>query len=76
MGPLPVEWFVGPVSALALALAGLWFVSRYAYRLLREYIDDLKAQRDEWKARSLSSDQRLERIADAFEALAKKAAPK
>jgi hypothetical protein len=76
VGPFPAEWFIGPVAALVLALAVLWIGGRIAYRILREYIDDLKVQRDEWKTRSLSSDTRLERIADAFEALAKKAAPK
>lgn len=70
--PIPVEWLVGPVAALGLAL----FVINALYRLLREYIAELKGERDAWKARSLSSDERLERLADAFETGFKKAAPK
>lgn len=69
---LPLEWLVGPVAALALALV----VIHRLYLLLREYIADLRSDRDAWKARSLASDERLERLADAFEAGFKKAAPK
>lgn len=70
--PIPIEWLVGPVAALALALV----VIGALYRLLKDYIADIRAERDAWKARSLASDDRLERLADAFEAGFKKAAPK
>lgn len=63
---------MGPVAALALALV----VIQRLYVLLREYIADLRSDRDAWKARSLASDERLERLAGAFEAGFKKAAPK
>ena len=70
--PIPIEWLVGPVAALGLAL----FVINALYRLLREYIADLIVERDAWKARSLASDERLQRLADAFESGFKKSAPK
>lgn len=74
--PIPIEWLVGPVAALALALAVIWVLGRFARALLAEYLADIKSERDTWKARSLASDDRLERLADAFEAGFKKAAPK
>ncbi len=69
---VPPEWLVGPVAALALALV----VIRALYVFLKDYIAEIRADRDAWKARSLASDDRLERLADAFEAGFKKAAPK
>lgn len=72
MGAIPIEWLVGPVAALALALV----VIGALFRFLKAYIADLTTERDAWKARSLASDERLGRLADAFEAGFRKAAPK
>ena len=74
--PFPSEWLIGPVAALALALAVIWVLGRFVKDLLAEYLADIKSERDAWKARSLASDDRLERLADAFEIGFKKAAPK
>lgn len=67
---------MGPVAALALAISVIVVLGRFVKALLAEYLADIKDQRDAWKARSLASDDRLERLADAFEAGFKKAAPK
>jgi hypothetical protein len=67
--PIPIEWLVGPVAALALALV----VIGALYRLLRDYITDLKTERDGWKARSVASDARLEKLANELAAALKKA---
>lgn len=58
---VPLEVLVGPVGAVGALLLWIW---------------DLRKERDAWRDRSLASDGRLERIADAFTALAKKPAPK
>jgi len=57
------EALLGPLGALAGAVIVVVFLSR----ILREYIDELKHERDTWRDRALSSDIRVDRLADAFE---------
>lgn len=58
VGPL-----LGPFGALIGAVTAVIFLAR----LLREYINELKSERDIWRERSLASDIRTDRLADAFE---------
>jgi hypothetical protein len=62
---LPIEWFVGPVAALAILLA----VGRELWRAHRE-----ADKREQERADAL--DARLDRIADALAEGLKKADPK
>lgn len=59
---MPTE-LLGPIGALAGALLAVAFLTR----ILREYIEELKSERNIWRDRSLASDQRTDRLADAFE---------
>lgn len=68
----PVEWLVGPVGALALAL---WVINAL-WTAHKEADARERAATLEWRDRSLATDARLDRLADAFEAGFKKAAPK
>lgn len=69
---IPTEWLVGPVAALALALVVITILWK-----AHQAADEREIKRgDEWRDRSIATDARLDRVADAFEAIAKKAAPK
>jgi hypothetical protein len=68
---MPVEQLLGPLGALAGAIAVVWFLAR----ILREYIEELKHERDIWRDRSLASDTRTDRLADAFETAIKMRPP-
>lgn len=62
---------MGPLGLTAFAITVVGVLARVA----REYIDELKAQRDTWKERSLATDARLDRIVKAFEQATKQPAP-
>lgn len=54
---------LGPLGALVGAVAVVVFLAR----ILREYIEELKSERNVWRERALASDTRTDRLADAFE---------
>ena len=60
---MPADALLGPLAALVGALVVVGFLAR----ILREYLDDLKSERNIWRERSLASDIRTDRLADAFE---------
>lgn len=61
--PPDITSLLGPFGALIGAIAVVAFLAR----ILREYINELKSERDIWRDRSLASDTRTDRLADAFE---------
>jgi hypothetical protein len=60
---VPTDALLGPLAALAGAIVTIGFLAR----ILREYIEELKSERNIWRQRSLDSDTRTDRLADAFE---------
>jgi hypothetical protein len=60
---MPTEVLLGPLAALGGSLIVVGFLAR----ILREYIEELKSERNVWRERSLASDVRTDRLADAFE---------
>ena len=60
---MPTDALLGPLAALVGALIVIGFLAR----ILREYIEELKSERNIWRDRSLASDVRTDRLADAFE---------
>lgn len=69
---IPVEWLVGPVAALAFAL----LVARELWSAHKEADARERQTGLEWRDRALALDARLDRIADAFQVLARKPPPK
>lgn len=58
-----LDVILGPVGVAAGAIAVVVFLAR----ILREYIEELKAERNTWRERALASDIRTDRLADAIE---------
>jgi hypothetical protein len=60
---------LGRLGALGLALIAIWGFASGRVRVGKLVDDDkaaVAAERDDWKARALASDARLDRIATAF----------
>lgn len=66
-----LEPLLGPLGLTAGAIGAVVFLAR----ILREYIEELKSERNTWRERALASDVRTDRLADAFETALKVRAP-
>jgi hypothetical protein len=66
-----LDVILGPIGVAAGAIVVVVFLTR----ILREYIEELKSERNTWRDRSLASDVRTDRLADAFETALKMRPP-
>lgn len=68
MPTIPLEWLVGPVAALALAL----WISNILWKAHQAADADVRKDRDEWKARWLAADKRVDALAETLRKAASK----
>jgi hypothetical protein len=66
-----LDVILGPVGVAAGAIGVVVFLAR----ILREYIEELKTERNIWRERALASDVRTDRLADAIETAIKVRVP-
>lgn len=70
---------VSGLGALGFAVIAVWAFATGRVRvgwLVDQREQQLIGERDEWRARSLATDERLDRIADAFEKVVGREAPR